>query len=744
MDKVLLRNFIIFVVILLVSSSTLGYVLLKGDIEVQRTDERVEHTHQVILEAEQVAAYIEGILASQRAFLLSGDQSFLNEYEEKKAALYENLARLSYLMADDAAQLQRIDEMERYLTGFSKILDERAKMIHPQIDAKFMENVQKVDEFRDNLIRINSAVLLNEYTALNQRIQGLEARKESYLKTLIAGLVISTILLLVLNGFLFYAQKKRSNMEAMLKSTEDRFSMAVEGTRDGIFDWDLVNGRYFYSGRFHEMLGYERRNTMGTAQDFKDLLHPDDARRVWDTVELYLQGGVSEYAQEFRMRHATGGWIWVHSKAKAIRDDKGRALRLVGANSDITHLKQAQHKLQDEKKRAEDANQAKSQFLAHMSHEIRTPLTVISGVAEILERRQDGLDDKQKQLIRTLGASSASLKDLISDILDFSKIESGELDLHNELIDLAGIFEGVISIMAERAQEKGLAFTFKYDALPDDAFYGDQIRLRQILINLVGNAVKFTDEGSVTINAGVEVRRGEKFLRVDVADTGLGIMPEDFDLIFERFKQADSSVSRKYGGTGLGLPISRNLARLMNGDIFVSSEPGNGATFTLLLPYKDPVFQTREKIYAQDFDKKLNERIKALLNDEMRVLIVEDYEGNVVVVGYMLDDLGLSYDVARTGVEALDLWKNNHYDIVLMDVQMPEMDGFTATREIRRLESERGLPRTPIIGMTAHALIGDKDKCIGAGMDAYLSKPLIEDDLKKEMLIFLEQAARDA
>ena len=235
-------------------------------------------------------------------------------------------------------------------------------------------------------------------------------------------------------------------------------------------------------------------------------------------------------------------------------------------------------------------------------------------------------------------------------------------------------------------------------------------------------------------------------LEIEVADTGIGIDPDKFDIIFERFKQADSSVSRKYGGTGLGLPISKNLALLMGGDISLQSEPGKGSVFTLVVPFKvalddDGPDAVPDRMVAE----KLNDQIRAAVNDQSKVLLVEDYEGNIVVIGYILEELGLSFDVARTGLEALNLWKQRHYDVILMDVQMPEMDGLTASTHIRTIEAEKNIDRTPIIGMTAHALVADKDKCIAAGMDAYLPKPIIEADLKGQILKYVsEKKNRDA
>lgn len=739
MDKVFVRNFFIFMVILLGAVGALGYFLIAGDRELDKTDQLIDRTYAVILEAEQIGSLIESILSSQRGYILTGNESFMERYDAKKASLSETIARLSELTKDNQAQQSRLDEIRRFTNDFTTRLEERASIAESNTHPELLNGIDVVNGMKDNILRVNSAVLQEEYGLLDQRIELVEGKKSFYLTSLIVGMAVGTVILLLFNAFLLNAQRKRSRIAASLKQTEDRFAMAIDGTQDGIFDWDLETNKIFYSRRYFEMLGYDKGAQVGTPEESWELIHPDDADRVLDIVQKYVAGGLSEFSQEFRMKHNSGRWVWMQSRAKAIYDKHGAAIRMVGAHTDITHLKQEAEKLEAEKNQAEEANRAKSEFLAHMSHEIRTPLTAISGIAEIMMKRQDNLDDKQKQLINTLHNSTSSLKDLINDILDFSKIENGDLDLSEETFILGDLFESIISMMSLKASEKGVSFVFNYDATKDTDFLGDNMRLRQIVVNLIGNAIKFTDKGGVTVKADFEEREGRDFLRVDVADTGIGISPENFDLVFERFKQADSSVSRKYGGSGLGLPISRNLAQLMGGDIYLSSETGNGSTFSLLIPCKYADEKQGDNKAALEMGKKINEKLRATLTGEDKALIVEDYEGNVVVISYILDEVGINYDVARTGLEAVNLWKDHHYDLILMDVQMPEMDGFTATQEIRGLEKRKDMARTPIIGMTAHALVGDKDKCIECGMDAYLPKPIVEADLKKEIFHILDQ-----
>lgn len=739
MDRVFVRNYFVFTIILICSVTLLAYSLISGDRALQKTDYLIEHTYTVILEGEKLSSLIEGSLSSQRGYLLSGNDDMLEIYNEYKANISETLADLSALTKDNPAQQSRLSEIRNYFTTFTTKLEERAARYEaPVIDRMVISEIEQIDTLRKDMLRLNNVVLKEEYSLLNKRLNAVEQKKSFYLTSLIIGLAVGTVMLLLFNAFLLNAQRRRTRVEASLKQTEDRFAIAIEGTQDGIFDWDLQTQKVFYSRRFFEILGYEKNSQIGTPDDMHSLIHDEDRQRVEDVLQQYFAGGLSEYSQEFRMRHNSGRWVWIKSRAKAIYDRRGVAVRMVGVHTDITHLKQEAEKLEAEKKQAEESNRAKSEFLAHMSHEIRTPLTAISGIGEILAKRQDNLDDRQKQLVHTLNNSTSSLKDLINDILDFSKIESGDLEMDNEKFCLGRLFESIISMMALKASEKGISFVFDYAELKDVDFVGDSIRLRQIIVNLIGNAIKFTDQGGVTIKTEFVEREGRDFLRVDVSDTGIGIAPENFDMVFERFKQADSSVSRKYGGTGLGLPISRNLARLMGGDIYLSSQRDKGSTFSLLLPYNDAIETRSESVQAIEMGIKINDKIRSALSGEDKALIVEDYEGNIVVVSYILEEIGIKFDIAKTGVQALDLWKKNHYDIILMDVQMPEMDGFTATREIRSMEVHKKVARTPIIGMTAHALVGDKDKCIACGMDAYLPKPIVEADLKKEILQFLE------
>jgi len=737
MDNIFVRNFLILTLLIALSFGAMSFIMISGSKGIDYSSGWVEHTNKVIIQSQELANSIEGMLSAQRAYAITGNKRFLSRYQESKAEFGQTVKILEGLSKDNKSQAARVQQIENSFTKFAQESDPTRKLASPSF-------IVEVDNLRNDIVRLNDDILREEHALLNSRAALVQQKKNQFLLIFLLSGTMFAAILIVLNGFLLQAQTNRTRAEQRAKDTEERFMLAIQGTNDGIFDWDLKKDKVFFSRQFFGMLGIEQEAYTGQWSDLGPLFHPEDEEKMWQGIKLYLDGVLPEYSNIFRMRHKTGRWIWVSSRGKAIFDKKGDALRLVGAHTDITYMKQYEEQLEEEREEAMKANQAKTDFLAHMSHEIRTPLTAVTGIAEIFEKQRDSLTEKQQLLVKTLHSSTTTLRDLINDILDFSKIEAGELELSHFAFEVKEVFEAVISIMGIAAQQKNLIFEFSYDALKHEILQGDNLRLRQILINLIGNAIKFTEKGSVKVRAYKELIGEREFMRVDIVDTGLGIAPENYALIFERFKQVDATETRRYGGTGLGLSISRSLARLMGGDIYVQGHDGAGSIFSLVIPLirsQDAIDLIQD---AQRVEQRLMDRLRQVITADSQILMVEDYEGNIVVISHILEEIGCKFDVGRTGRQAIDLWqaRNHDYDLILMDVQMPEMDGFTATQQIRRIETEKALPRTPIIGMTAHALVGDKDKCIAAGMDSYLPKPIVALDLKQKILDYIRKSSQ--
>ncbi len=741
MDKDRLKSHILFFLILLFTSGILIYILASNEQTIAKIDDQVIHTYKVINTAQEISHLVESMLASQRGYILTKEESFLDKFRIKREKASGLIAKMTELVSNDNSQSSRLEELQHNYNEYSALLERRAKTLSLMSPSSVrLNNLELIDDIKENILRINFDILREEYYLLNSRIRQIDFQKHEYFKILLAGIIGTSLILLFFNSFLLRAQRKQSYAETSLKNTEERYAMAIKGSRDGIFDWDLKTGQVFYSKRFFEMLGQQKDSFSGTIQDFKNLLHPEDAARVEGQLEKYLGRQIDHYAQEFRLRKDDGSWVWINARAYAIFSKEGKPVRVVGAHTDITLIKIAEHKLKVEKAKAEEQNRAKSEFLAHMSHEIRTPLNAISGIAEILQTRPGNLDKRQMKIVETLGSSVSVLKDIINDILDFSKIESGEVVLHQEFVPVHKIFLEIVSIMSIRANQKRLNFIFDFQDVQSLIFHCDKLRMRQILINLIGNAIKFTEKGSIRVKAFMDAQPdGSISLRIDVADTGIGIDPNNFDLIFERFKQ-EESVPGKYEGTGLGLPISKNLALLMGGDILVDSEIGKGSTFSIvfpLVPENHTITNiTGLRLDATDAVQKITP-LKMPLQGK-KILVAEDYKDNTLILGFILEDLGFEYEIARDGAEALHKWKQNLYDLILMDIHMPEMDGITVTTQIREIEKQEVRQPIAIIGMTADALAADKNKCLSAGMNAYLTKPIVVSELRQEILKCLD------
>ena len=679
----------------------------------------------------------------------------------------------------------------------------------------------------------------------------------------------------------------RREVEEAVRRERRRLEYVIEGTRAGTWEWQVQTGDVVVNDYGVQMLGYAPHEFRLISKDhWWSLVHPDDVDRARGMLRAHLTGLCPYVDQEFRVRHSDGHWVWVQQRGKAVDTGAGGVPRLVaGTVLDVTERRAADDRLRETNRQlteaesrarhladvAEAANRSKSEFLANVSHEIRTPLNGVLGMTALL--RDTPLEPDQRRLVDTISTSGELLLGVINDILDLSKIEAGRLDIRPEAFVVRDLLEGLAASLAIRAHQAGLELVCLVEPAVPHVLVGDAARLQQVLTNLAANAIKFTHAGAVVVRVSPFLVLGrEATLRFSVQDTGIGIPADKVETIFDKFTQADGSSTRRYGGTGLGLPISRQLVELMGGTIGVVSREGAGTEFSCLVPFglpetvtpppaAPPILQGVPVLVVDDHHAHrellssmlsgwgmapattadgpsalgllrdaaaAGRPFKAVIVDAVmpgydgptlealirgdgalgspvlvrmvplgmrvdapgearpdgvvvkparhvemrrvlcdviggvtapppvvaspprsrqarraaaRVLVAEDNLVNQRVALGMLSKLGVEADVAGSGIEAVRAIDGAAYDLVLMDVQMPDMDGLEATRVIRETAAVERRPHVPIVAITAHAMQGDRERCLAAGMDDYLSKPLSLAGLESMLDRWLEQAS---
>ena len=525
----------------------------------------------------------------------------------------------------------------------------------------------------------------------------------------------------------------RKQSEAELERVSERLALSLKSGAIGCWDWDINQNIIFWDDRMYKLYGVKRQSDSVIYDVWANGVHPDDR----DHTETILQQtllGQTEYDVEFRVIHPDQSIHFIKAYGVVVRDANGNPQSMIGINFDISDRKQAEIALAKAKEDAEAATKAKSQFLANMSHEIRTPMNGVLGMAELLA--DTNLTEEQQDIVQTIRDSGDTLLVIINDILDFSKIESGMLKLEERSFVLKDVITFVSNLLNKASSNKKVAIAYVISPDIPTEVMGDSSRLRQVLLNLVGNAVKFTQNGNINISISGRKTENNAYLELffTIQDDGSGIASDRIDKLFQPFTQADASISRKYGGTGLGLAISKSLVKLMGGTIWVESmgniggNPPDDWTLAKNTPKtKGSIFYftaflkvvPEDEITSQTDSKHPQQNANINLS-QLKILLAEDDPFNQKVATMMLKKLGYTVDIANNGLEVLAMLEKQFYDIILMDMQMPEMDGITATKIIRQTNQ----PQPWIIALTANALEEDRQICLDAGMNDFVAKPI--------------------
>lgn len=500
-----------------------------------------------------------------------------------------------------------------------------------------------------------------------------------------------------------------------IKESESRFRLMADASPVLIWTLDADGLSSYYNKTFRDFIGVSEDENIS---DWKKIVHPDDIQFLVDAVNRAIAQCCS-YSSECRLLRADGQWRWVMAQGNPRLDDDDKFLGFVGSSVDITERKQAVEELIKAKVAAENVTNSKQQFLSNMSHEIRTPLNSIIGFANVLLKTE--LGEEQKEFLQAIKTSGKSLNFLINDILDLAKVDAGKMTFEKQPFELRKSIISILHSFDLKIKEKNLEFIKKYDTKLPNMILGDSLRLNQIILNLVSNAIKFTHKGKITLSVNIlHEDQDNVTLEFAVTDTGIGIAANKINTIFNVFEQAEFNTSNSYGGTGLGLAIVKQLVEFQGGSISVKSKLDEGSAFSFILPFEKTI-QKPEEIEIL----KPNLEIKNL-----RILVAEDVALNQLLIKIILSDFGFQYEIVDNGKIAIEKMQSNTYDIILMDLQMPEINGFEATEYIRNTLKSH----IPIIALTADVTTVDVFKCKEFGMDDYISKPINEDLLYSKIV----------
>ena len=534
-------------------------------------------------------------------------------------------------------------------------------------------------------------------------------------KNQINGPKIAKVLTTALH--LYKIELERIAAQEALRVSESRLSEAQRIAKIGNWEIDLKEKKIFWSNEMYRIYGLDPEEFKPNLDNHLQTVHPEDRELL---NKVILENQRPSIFHDFRAISHTGKLKYLNLQGYALFDADNNKEKIIGAVQDITDRKLAEKELIEAKLVAEESMKVKEQFLANMSHEIRNPMNAIMGFTDLILKNQHVLNEEHKKYINAIFKSGKNLLTLINDLLDFSKIKSGKFQLEEIDFDLYEVINGVVDLFKHKASEKEIGLEIKIAKDVPQMLIGDPVRLNQVLINLVSNAIKFTHQGNVTVRVKlIRHNQAQCLLEMNVEDSGIGISPDKVGSIFESFTQASSDTSRKYGGTGLGLAIVKSIVELQGGSVKVKSKLNQGATFIVVLPYlvqelneiqKKPI---PEVSYENEFKKSLKGK---------HILFAEDNEINQLLTVSILKETGCIIKMVTNGKDLVKEAIANSYDLIITDIEMPEMDGYTATKKIRSMKNHHA-STIPILAMTGHALKTETTKCLEVGMNDYITKP---------------------
>ncbi|MES2514820.1 MAG: CHASE3 domain-containing protein [Bacteroidota bacterium] len=706
----------------------IGIFAFKNINDYKGASDWVHHTQKVISQVERVLLDVQDIETEQRLYVITGEEKYLEYYDQGLKNVRNDYLATKKLIADNPKQLSLLNSI------YAKI-SLRIEFSKRAVDLRRTDGFEAAKKLvstgrGENLMKAIRLLVENfiyrEETLLIQRLEVANKDFSTVTRIILSSITLAIVFVLIALYLFIHDYNKRIASEKKVIDSEVRIKKMLDSLPVGVFIVDNKGKSYYSNSKSRQILGKgimpgananELPDVYRAYQAGTNSLYPTNKQPILQALKGNNVLGLEDIEIE-----RDGRRVPLRISSTYITDSEEKIEYAISVFEDITDVKENEKKLVLAKKLAEEAVILKETFLANMSHEIRTPMNAILGFTDLLLRKN--LPDQEKDYVKTIKTSGENLLRIINDILDVSKIDSGMMTFEKHPISIKEIFCSLNILLSNKALEKKLNLSFECEDKLNFTVLGDPTRLTQIIVNIVGNAIKFTKKGGVEVLAKVKQETTENYeIEFSVKDTGIGIADDKLQFIFERFRQAEVHTTRNYGGTGLGLSIAKQLIELQGGSLDIKSAEGLGSVFSFVLP-----FQKTNEIYRVDANH--HALIDADQFQHLNILLIEDNPVNIKFIESLFLQYQIKINVAENGRIGVEKVEAGKYDLILMDIEMPEMNGYDATKYIR----EELKSNVPIIAMTAHAMSGEKEKCLQLGMNDYISKPINTELLFEKIL----------